>query len=63
MHTLGQNIPILSFFGSTERKDVVKQLGEQGLVSVSDDMNMENYQKWRILFCLYFRHGRNGYCV
>ena len=32
-------------FSEKQRKDVVKQLGEQGLVSVSDDMNMENYQK------------------
>ena len=32
-------------FSDQQRKEVVKRLGEQGLVSVSDDINMENYQK------------------
>ena len=44
----------IEFFSDQQRKDVVKQLGEQGLVSVTDDMNMENYQKWRIFIPLIF---------
>ena len=38
----------IEFFSDQQRKDVVKQLGEQGLVSVTDDMNMENYQNMNI---------------
>ena len=46
----------IEFFSDQQRKDMVKQLGEQGLVSVTDDMNMENYQKnGGFLFCLYYR--------
>ena len=45
-------------FSDQQRKEVVKRLGEQGLVSVSDDINMENYQKCRISsFCLMFPEG------
>ena len=36
-----------------QRKDVVKQLGKQGLVSVSDDINMENYQKMEEFYSAY----------
>jgi hypothetical protein len=31
----------------------VKRLGEQGLVSVSDDINMENYQKMQDFYSAY----------
>ena len=41
------------FFSDQQRKDVVKQLGEQGLVSVTDDMNMENYQKMEDFYSAY----------
>lgn len=40
-------------FSDEQRKNVVKQLGEQGLVSVSDDMNMENYQKMEDFYSAY----------
>lgn len=40
-------------FSEKQRKDVVKRLGEQGLVSVSDDMNMENYQKMEDFYSAY----------
>ena len=40
-------------FSDQQRKDVVKRLGEQGLVSVSDDMNMENYQKMLDFYSAY----------
>ena len=40
-------------FSLQQRKDVVKQLGEQGLVSVSDDVNMENYQKMEDFYSAY----------
>lgn len=40
-------------FSDKQRKDVVKRLGEQGLVSVSDDINMENYQKIEDFYSAY----------
>lgn len=40
-------------FSEKQRKDVVKRLGEQGFVSVSDDMNMENYQKMEDFYSAY----------
>ena len=40
-------------FSEQQRKEVVKRLGEQGLVSVSDDMNMENYQKMLDFYSAY----------
>ena len=40
-------------FSDQQRKDVVKQLGKQGLVSVSDDINMENYQKMEEFYSAY----------
>lgn len=40
-------------FSEKQRKDVVNLLGEQGLVSVSDDMNMENYQKMEDFYSAY----------
>lgn len=40
-------------FSEKQRKDVVKRLGEQGFVSVSDDMNMENYQKMEEIYDQY----------
>ena len=40
-------------FSDQQRKEVVKRLGEQGLVSVSDDMNMENYQKMLDFYSAY----------
>ena len=43
----------IEFFSDQQRKDVVKQLGEQGLVSVTDDMNMENYQKMEDFYSAY----------
>lgn len=46
-------------FSEEQRKDVVKQLGEQGLVSVSDDMNMENYQKMEDFYSAYIS-GRDA---
>ena len=46
-------------FSDQQRKDVVKQLGKQGLVSVSDDMNMENYQKMEEFYSAYLS-GRDA---
>ena len=46
-------------FSDQQRKDVVKQLGEQGLVSVSDDVNMENYQKMEDFYSAYIS-GRDA---
>ena len=43
----------IEFFSDQQRKDVVKQLGKQGLVSVSDDINMENYQKMEEFYSAY----------
>lgn len=43
----------IEFFSDQQKKDVVKQLGEQGLVSVTDDMNMENYQKMEDFYSAY----------
>ena len=40
-------------FSDQQRKEVVKLLGEQGLVSVSDDINMENYQKMEDFYTSY----------
>ena len=40
-------------FSEKQRKDVVKRLGEQGFVSVSDDMNMENYQNMEDFYSAY----------
>ena len=40
-------------FSDKQRKDVVKLLGERGFVSVSDDMNMENYQKMEDFYSAY----------
>ena len=40
-------------FSDQQRKEVVKRLGEQGLVSVSDDINMENYQKMQDFYSAY----------
>lgn len=40
-------------FSDKQRKDVVKRLGEYGLVSVSDNMNMENYQKMEEFYSAY----------
>ncbi len=40
-------------FSEQQRKEVVKRLGEQGLVSVSDDINMENYQKMQDFYSAY----------
>lgn len=40
-------------FSDQQRKDVVKQLGKQGLVSVSDDINMEKYQKMEEFYSAY----------
>lgn len=40
-------------FSDQQRKEVVKQLGEQGIVSVSDDINMENYQKMEDFYTSY----------
>ena len=42
-----------------QRKDVVKLLGERGFVSVSDDMNMENYQKMEDFYSAYIS-GRDA---
>lgn len=36
-----------------QRKKIVKCLGEQGLVSVSDDINMENYQEMEAFYSAY----------
>ena len=46
-------------FSEKQRKDVVKRLGEQGFVSVSDDMNMENYQKMDEFYSAYIS-GRDA---
>ena len=40
-------------FTEKQRKDVVKLLGGQGFVSVSDDMNMENYQNMEDFYSAY----------
>ncbi len=44
-------------FSDEQRKGVVKCLGEQGLVSVSDDINMENYQKVEKFYSVYLSGG------
>lgn len=44
-------------FSDEQRKNVVKCLGEQGLVSVSDNMNMENYQKMEEFYSIYSSGG------
>lgn len=44
-------------FSDEQRKGVVKCLGEQGLVSVSDDINMENYQKVEEFYSVYLSGG------
>ena len=44
-------------FSDEQRKGVVKVLGEQGLVSVSDDINMENYQKVEEFYSVYLSGG------
>lgn len=46
-------------FSDQQRKDVVKQLGKQGFVSVSDDINMENYQKMEEFYSAYLS-GRDA---
>ena len=40
-------------FSEKQRKDVVKRLGEQGFVSVSDDINMENYQNMEEFYAIF----------
>lgn len=40
-------------FSDKQRKNVVNRLGELGLVSVSDDINMENYQKMEEFYSAY----------
>lgn len=44
-------------FSDERRKDVVKHLGEHGFVSVSDDMNMENYQEMEEFYAVYASGG------
>lgn len=44
-------------FSDEQRKNVVKCLGEQGFVSVSDNMNMENYQKMEEFYSIYSSGG------
>lgn len=44
-------------FSDEQRKRVVKCLGEQGLVCVSDDINMENYQKVEEFYSVYLSGG------
>lgn len=46
-------------FSEKQRKNVVKRLGEQGLVSVSDDINMENHQKMEDFYSAYIS-GRDA---
>ena len=46
-------------FSDKQRKDVVKLLGERGFVSVSDDINMENYQKMEEFYSAYIS-GRDA---
>lgn len=43
----------MELYKEIKREDVVKRLGEQGFVSVSDDMNMENYQKTEEFYSAY----------
>ena len=43
----------MELYKEIKREDVVKRLGEQGFVSVSDDMNMENYQKMEEFYSVY----------
>lgn len=40
-------------FSEKQRSDVAKRLGEQGLVSVTDDRNMENYQQMEDFYSAY----------
>ena len=47
------NYSYIENFTDEQRKRVVKCLGEQGLVSVSDDINMENYQKVEEFYSVY----------
>lgn len=44
---------LLGEFSKNQRRDVVKYLGRQGLVSVSDGVNMENYEKMEEFYALY----------
>lgn len=44
-------------FSDEQRKDVVKCLGGLGLVSVSDNINMENYQKMEEFYFAYASGG------
>lgn len=44
-------------FSDEQRKGVVECLGEQGLVSVSDDIKMENYQKVEEFYSVYLSGG------
>lgn len=46
-------------FSEKQRKAVVKLLGGQGFVSVSDDMNMENYQNMEDFYSAYIS-GRDA---
>lgn len=46
-------------FSDGQRADVVKCLGEQGLVSVSDSVNMENYQRVEEFYSAYIS-GENA---
>ena len=46
-------------FSEKQRKEVVKTLGGQGFVSVSDDINMENYQKMEDFYSAYIS-GRDA---
>ena len=47
------NYSYVENFTDEQRKGVVKYLGEQGLVSVSDNINMENYQKVEEFYSVY----------
>lgn len=44
-------------FSDEQRKEAVECLGEQGLVSVSDGINMENYQKVEEFYSVYSSGG------
>lgn len=49
----GTEYSYIEGFSDKQRKSVVKRLGELGFVSVSDDINMENYQKIEEFYSAY----------
>ncbi len=55
----GTEYACIEVFSDQQRKEVVKCLGEEGLVSVSDGINMENHQKMEDFYSAYLS-GRDA---